>query len=173
MHSSVIIHEEYIDDCLNSVATAMDVGCAVDWGDDPWDHDTNCQSMFEATLGEGDTCSVLDDACQEQLYCHSDLGVGVNTCVQYAGVGDSCEEYYCVDGSWCDSLDTHQCVQSSALDEACTENHHCQEGLYCLNHLCAEQLENGETCSDYGDCQSWNCDNQVCVPHYSWEQLCD
>ena len=106
----------------------------------------------------GQACTSLPNTCA--------LGGGCinSTCVAFGSleIGGDCEtsDNFCKTGLACD-FSTKICVSLGGIGVPCTFTNTCQEGLACVNKVCAPPVSKGEPCQDnFNDCAP----GLVCVP---------
>ncbi len=131
--------------------TAEDVGCDFPAG----------------TNADGVACA-FDEQCSSG-YCFAPEGAACGTCDDYTTVGEACGPTLpdCAPELDCGSSDV--CVARHPIGGVCDGASDCLEGLVCINDVCANPLQEGDTCSgsqcDFS--KGLYCDNasSTCEPY--------
>jgi hypothetical protein len=113
--------------------------------------------------GSGGPCPEGSLACGDGLYCDD----RDDTCAPYLGNGESCAHasWACGDDLHCSEAAGEICRPYPGNGGDCADSYgSCASGYYCgEDDLCHAQLPDGSPCTDYDQCQSYECTSDVCT----------
>lgn len=164
-----------------------DVECAAVQGASYVECDTGVctRSTAEDTGGPSDVHAKLGEPCSMscELYqngwgcsggaamptttnaCWAEDGVmctSAGVCVAVPAVGAACPDYVCSKDAYC-NLTTRVCTAGTATGP-CPNNEECLSTSYCDvdTQMCIPIKANGASCNYSNECQSGNCDGDIC-----------
>ena len=120
-----------------------------------------CNAMFVGKIGSGmpcfedDECAIDGSRCDEPTGANCQLQCCTGSCIDPVPINGSCggSAGSCVPGAHCSSVGGQQVCISGDKGTGCSNDFVCDDGLYCADSVCTDQLGADAACTGDQQCK--------------------